>query len=554
MPHGSLGIERVAVRRSANAGKGFRETHGLLGNLGKLFHVAVRRGRRTLQADRKKFSEYAVHPCGSPLPHALQGFAANAMPCAEVRPECDQGGFPHRAPFRPGHPCPTARPRPGHTRETWAPLGCTCTALPGTIWPKPLGIHGDSFLSTQKYAASIRVAAQHIQGGNTMPIVTLSHDFVSKAICPEGKKKIVYWDSAIKGFILEVRASGSTYALRFRDQRNSQKQHKIGSAKDISFEKARRAAEKARGMVVLNQDPSEEKRIKRRVPTLSYFVQFHYLPYIKKDKRSWKVDDSMLRCHIIPKFGSQHMDKICTQAVIDFHHGLVSTGLAKGTANRGQVLLKYMFNLALKWKVPGVTENPAAGVKLFEANNARERFLTAEETQRLLAAVEKSKNTQLKYIVPLLLLLGCRKRELLDARWEEFDLERRIWRISMSKSGKSRHVPLSKAALEIIQKLPRFEGCPYILPSPISMKPFSQIHKAWNNARIAAGIPDVRMHDLRHSMASNMVNSGRSLYEVSQVLGHSQLKTTQRYAHLSQETLLEAVDAAAEATGTDWGQ
>ena len=130
MPHGSLGIERVAVRRSANAGKGFRETHGLLGNLGKLFHVAVRRGRRTLQADRKKFSEYAVHPCGSPLPHALQGFAANAMPCAEVRPECDQGGFPHRAPFRPGHPCPTARPRPGHTRETWAPLGCTCTAWP----------------------------------------------------------------------------------------------------------------------------------------------------------------------------------------------------------------------------------------------------------------------------------------------------------------------------------------------------------------------------------------------------------------------------------------
>ena len=138
---------------------------------------------------------------------------------------------------------------------------------------------------------------------------------------------------------------------------------------------------------------------------------------------------------------------------------MVSKGLAKGTANRGLVLLKYMFNLALKWNTPGVTVNPAAGVKLFNANNARERYLTAEETQRLLAAVEKSKNTQLKYIVPLLLLLGCRKRELLDARWEEFDLDRRIWRIPMSKSGKSRHVPLSKAALEIIQKLPRFDGC-----------------------------------------------------------------------------------------------
>jgi integrase len=116
----------------------------------------------------------------------------------------------------------------------------------------------------------------------------------------------------------------------------------------------------------------------------------------------------MLRCHIQPQLGSRHMDKISSQVVSDFHHGLVSTGLAKGTANRGLVLLKYMFNLAIKWQIPGINFNPAAVVKLFEANNARERFLTAEETQRLLAAVEKSKNTQLKYIVPLLLLLGCR--------------------------------------------------------------------------------------------------------------------------------------------------
>ena len=248
------------------------------------------------------------------------------------------------------------------------------------------------------------------------------------------------------------------------------------------------------------------------------------------------------------------MDKITTQAVNDFHHGMIAEGLAKGTANLGLVLLKYMFNLAIKWQIPGVTVNPAAGVKLFEANNARDRYLTAEETQRLLAAVEKSKNTQLKYIVPLLLLLGCRKRELLDSRWDDFDLGRRTWKISMSKSGKSRHVPLSKAALKILNQLPRWEGCPFVVPNSETLKPYSQIYKAWNNVRIAAGLSDVRMHDLRHSMASNMVNSGRSLYEVSQVLGHSQLETTQRYAHLSRETLLEAVDAAANANGTDWGQ
>ena len=98
-------------------------------------------------------------------------------------------------------------------------------------------------------------------------------------------------------------------------------------------------------------------------------------------------------------------------------------GYALAMANRGLVLLKYMFNLAIKWEIPGVKVNPAVGVKLYEAN-ARERFLTAEETQRLLGGTGQEQKHQLKYIVPLLLLLGCRKRELLDSRWEDIDLER----------------------------------------------------------------------------------------------------------------------------------
>jgi len=150
-----------------------------------------------------------------------------------------------------------------------------------------------------------------------------------------------------------------------------------------------------------------------------------------------------------------------------------------------------------------------------------ERYLTAEETRRLLEAVEKSKNTQLKYIVPLLLLLGCRKREFLDAKWEEFDLDRRIWRIPMNKSGKSRHVLLSKTAMEIIQKLPRFEGCPFLLPNLDTLKPFVQLHRAWDYARKAAGLPEVRLHDCRHSCASFLINSNRSIHEVAKILGHS---------------------------------
>ena len=178
--------------------------------------------------------------------------------------------------------------------------------------------------------------------------------------------------------------------------------------------------------------------------------------------------------------------------------------------------------------------------------------MTAQETQRLRLALEHSENSQLRYIVPLLLLSAARKRELLEAKWEYFDLERRTWRIPTSKTGKARHVPLSAAVLSVLAQVPRWEGCAYVVPNPKTREPYVSVFCSWNIARKQAGLPEVRMHDLRHSMASNMVNSGRSIYEVAKVLGHTQIKTASRYSHLSQATILDAVDAAANATGTNW--
>lgn len=381
-----------------------------------------------------------------------------------------------------------------------------------------------------------------------MPIVTLNANFVNNSACPEGKAKENYYDTAITGFILEVRSTGGkTYALRFKDGHGRQIQHRIGDSKSLTFNQARQAAQTLRSKVVLGENPSEERRIKRAVPTLAEFCEEKHLPFIKGYKRSWKSDDSLLRNHILPKFGSIHLDRITPQAVTEFHQGMKTKGYALGMCNRALVLLKYIFNLALKWKIPGVESNPAKEVKLYAPNNARERFLSAEEVQRLRQAIEGSKNTQLKFIVPLLLLLGCRKRELLDSKWEEFDLERRSWRIPMSKSGKSRHVPLSKAALEILAQLPRWEGCPYVVANPDTLKPYVQIHRSWDNARKVAGMPDVRIHDLRHSCASFLASRGHSLILIGKILGHSRPITTLRYSHLSQETLLDAVDTAADA-------
>lgn len=248
-------------------------------------------------------------------------------------------------------------------------------------------------------------------------------------------------------------------------------------------------------------------------------------------------------------FGSLHLDGLKTQQVIEFQYGLRAKECALGTVNQIIILLRSFYNLAKKWEVPGAEKNPAAGIALYEANNARERFLTQEETQRLYAELLKSENTQLKYIVPLLLVLGCRNRELLDSTWDQFDLERRNRRIPMSKA---RHVPLSMAALSLLAQVPRWQGCPYVVPNPKTREPFVSIYYAWETVRQRAGLPEVRLHDLRHSAASNLVNSGRSILEVAKILGHSQLKTSQRYAHLSNDTLLAAVDAAA-ATGMDWG-
>jgi integrase len=383
-----------------------------------------------------------------------------------------------------------------------------------------------------------------------MPTQTLDAALVRTVTCPPDKSKVDLYDTAITGFMLEVRRSGGkTYWLRYRDVHGKQRQLKLGDAKSLTFEQARMAAQTQRAKVVLGDNPVVERQIQRQILTLGAFARERYLPYIKGYKRSWESDDSYLRNHLLPTFGGRHLDTITQMEVIAYHQAQRAAGYAPATANRLVILLRYMYNLARKWKLPGAEVNPAVGVTLFEENNQRERYLTAEEAQRLFQALQDSANPQLGYIVPLLLLTGCRKRELLDARWEDFDLEQRRWRIPLSKSGKARHVPLSDRVLRVLAQVPRWEGCPYVVPNPKTRKPYRSIFYSWDTARKQAGMPELRMHDLRHSLASFLVNAGRSLYEVKTILGHTQLKTTQRYAHLSQTTLLEAVEVAGEAAG-----
>nr|WP_297478023.1 site-specific integrase [Ferrovum sp.] len=282
-------------------------------------------------------------------------------------------------------------------------------------------------------------------------------------------------------------------------------------------------------------------------------MEQRYMPYVKGYKRSWQADDSYLRNHLLPAFGKKYLDEITKHDVIQFHHGMRTKDYALGTCNRCLIMLRYALNLALRWEIPGFKANPTKDVPLFENDNKKERYLSSAEAQRLYETVRQSDNPMLQYIIPMLLLTGARKREVLNAKWEDFDTVRHQWRIPVTKAGKPRHVPLSNGVLQLLTLVPHFPGTDWVFPNPKSLKPYVSIFYSWDTARKQAGLADVRIHDLRHSFASFLVNSGRSLYEVQKILGHTQVKTTQRYAHLSQDTLIDAANAAMNAMGNMLG-
>ena len=389
-----------------------------------------------------------------------------------------------------------------------------------------------------------------------MSSITLDTATVRSATCPKDKLRIELFDPTIPGLSLEIRASGGkTYYLRYRDHYGRQRQYRIGDAKSITFDQAKKATVKLRGQIALGIDPAAERATLRQVPTFSEFIQQRYLPFVKGYKRSWMSDDSYLRNQLLPILGKKHLDEITKHDVIQFHHGMRAKDYALGTCNRCLILLRYAMNLALRWEIPGVTANPTKDVPLFEdLAGKKERFLTEAEAQRLYESVCQSENTMLQYIIPMLILTGARKREVLDSQWVDFDLTRKQWRIPTTKAGRPRHVPLSDGVLQLLTTIPRVDNCPWVFANPKTHKPYVSIFTSWDTARNHAGLGDVRIHDLRHSFASFLVNAGRSLYEVQKILGHTQVKTTQRYAHLSQGTLIDAANQVSKAVTLNMGR
>jgi integrase len=372
--------------------------------------------------------------------------------------------------------------------------------------------------------------------------VPLSASFVRTCECPAGRRKIDFFDVKTPGLMLEVRNSGGrTFYQRYRDQRGRERQYKIGAADILTIKQARRKAREVLAQALLGADPQDKRKEMRTIPALREFVTTQYVPFAMNAKRSWRTDETLLRIHILPTLGKKHLDEISNRDIAELLRKLRQDGYATGTTNRVLVLLRYVYNLAKKWGVPGVVDNPAVGLKT-APDVCRERFLTAEEAQRLLKALATDENRVAAKAINLLLLTGARRNEVTKAKWDYVDFNRKTLLVPISKTGRARIIALSGAAIELLRSIERLPDNPYIFPSPTTGRPCPSLHFPWLRIRKNSGLTDLRLHDLRHSFASFLVNEGVSLYVVQGLLGHTQPRMTQRYAHLAQKTLLDAAE------------
>lgn len=376
-----------------------------------------------------------------------------------------------------------------------------------------------------------------------MPITKLCAKFVRSAGCCTGKRKIDYYDETITGFVLECRRSGGkSYYLRYQDPAGRQRQLRIGAANDLSFEQARKQAIRLRSEIVLGGDPAAKKAKTKAIPIYADLASQH-LAHAKTYQRSYYSTERIIENHVLPRWEKLRLDEIKQQDVAKWLAEKRQSGLAPASVEKIRSMFSRSFVLAKQWEM--FDGNPVVNVPRLKFNNARERYLSAEEAKLLLLACACSPNKQLEPIVHLLLLTGARKSELLKAEWRHIDLDNRMWTLPMTKNGKVRHVPLAHAAVAVIKKLPRHDGCLYLFPNSQTMLPIKDFKTSWQKARKEAGLDDVCVHSLRHTAASWLIANGVDIYTTSKILGHSSVASTTRYAHVENKSLLSAVDAGA---------
>lgn len=384
-----------------------------------------------------------------------------------------------------------------------------------------------------------------------------------EAISAPATGEIIIWDARMTGFGVRVSSQGRrTYFVHARTRAGRQVKLKVGVHGTITAEVAREIAARQLGKIAAGGDPTEDRRqskaaeaARRAVPTVAELCDRYLVEWAEIHKRASSVDDdrSMIERIIKPALGGKRVPEVEQDDIAALHRRLKPTPYR---ANRVLALCSKMFGLAaVQWKLR--LDNPVKGLARYQ-EDARERYLTPAELGRLAAALAAHANTMTANVIRLLLLTGARRGEAMSMTWDQIDQEPGVWikPAAYTKQKRQHRIPLSPGALAILDTMrqQRKGGEPFVFPGRgREDRPLTELKATWRAVTKAAEIDGVRIHDLRHSYASLLINSGHSLPIIGALLGHTQIKTTQRYAHLADDPLREAtgrVDAQLAAIGT----
>ncbi len=295
-------------------------------------------------------------------------------------------------------------------------------------------------------------------------------------------------------------------------------------------------------------------------PTVADLARRYLTEYVsvRCKPRTVKTVRSIVLRHIVPALGKLPLASVGRAHVAELHQRLSATPAATNQAVRA---LSAMYKLAESWELaPDGLSNPCRAVSEYPGRR-RERFITEAEFTRLgeaLDQVETEGGASASAVptIRLLMLTGCRKSEILGLSWEDVALDEAELRLSDSKTG-ARIVSLSGPAVKLLADLPRTPGVPWVTPGKKPGTHLRKLDDAWRTVRSRAGLHDVRLHDLRHSFASRALAIGETLPMIGKLLGHTQIETTARYAHLARDTVREAAERVAasiadDILGDDW--
>jgi len=383
------------------------------------------------------------------------------------------------------------------------------------------------------------------------------------------------WDEEVRGFGVLVTPRGhKSYVVQYRvpgaGRRGHARRIVLGNHGVLTAEEARRLARRELGKVAQGANPAADRTARRAAPTVGEFgVAFLDEVRARRKASTAKEYCRLWEKHVVTGLGSKQVADVTTVDIRRLHRSLKDVPYI---ANRLVALLGAFFTFARQEGALKGNDNPARAVDLYP-EEARERFLTPDEFRRLGEALTRAEREGLtpapKYrstsrrpetakhadtlikanqfsvaAIRLLILTGCREGEILSLRWDAVDFERGYLRLTDTKTGRSVR-PLSQSAAEFLETLPRFDGNPFVLPGLNAGEHLKEIKRVWYAVRHAAGLDEVRLHDLRHSFASVPASSGESLLIVRALLGHKRASTTERYAHLGDDPVKRAADRTA---------